>query len=103
MDYADILTAVGIASTGVGGYIGGRVTGRNSASQIASATVEMLQAQIEILKDDKERNGLEILDLNSRVAVLEGLVTQRADVQELSTKVSIVKTTVEKIALKVGA
>lgn len=103
MDYADILTAIGIAGTGVGGYVGGRITGRSSASQIASVTVDMLQTQVNLLKEDKERNELEILDLNSRVAVLEGLVTQRADVRELSTKVSIVKGAVDKIALKVGA
>lgn len=103
MDVASIVTVVSAVSTGVGGYIGGRMTGRTAASQIASDTVDMLQAQVDVLKEDKQRSELEILDLNSRVAVLEGLVTQRAEVEELNLKVSLVKDTVERIAAKVGA
>lgn len=102
MDYADALTAVGIASTGVGGYIGGRITGRSSASQIASTTVEMLQTQVSLLKEDKERRELEILDLLQRVAVLEGLVTQRAEVEEVINNVTDIKGAVERIEAKVS-
>lgn len=110
MDVGSILTVAGAAGTGVGGYLGGRMTGRSSASQIAndaaqiaSETVEMLQAQIEILREDKDRRELEIDDLRNRVTVLEGLVTQRAEVEELSAKVSLVKETVDRIADRVGA
>lgn len=103
MDVGSILTAVSIAGTGLGGYVGGRITGRSNASQIASDTVEMLQTQIELLKENKDQSELEILDLLQRVAVLEGLVTQRAEVEELSVKISLVKDTVDKIAVKVGA
>lgn len=97
MDYADVLTAIGIAGTGVGGYIGGRINGRSSASQIASDTVEMLQAQIEVLKGDKEHREIELSDLRSRVTILEGLVTQRAEVEELGSRISLVKDTVDSL------
>jgi|EndMetStandDraft_4_1072995.scaffolds.fasta_scaffold00581_19 hypothetical protein len=103
MDVGSILTAVSIVGTGFGGFVGGRASGRTAASQIATDTVDMLSAQIELLKEDKEHRELEILDLNSRVAVLEGLVTQRAEVEELNTKVSLVKDVVDRIAVRVGA
>ena len=89
--------------TGLGGYFGGRMTGRSAASQIASDTVDMLQTQVDLLKGDKEHRDLELLDLRTRVTVLEELVTQRADVEELTGKISLVKETVDKIAVKVGA
>jgi hypothetical protein len=103
MDVGSILTIIGASGVGVGGFIGGRFTGRDSASRIAADTVEMLQAQIETLKENKEHRELEILDLNNRVAVLEGLVTQRAEVEELGVKIDLVKGTVDRIADKVGA
>ena len=103
MDVGSILTIASAAGTGVGGFVGGRLSGRTAASQIATDTVEMLQTQIELLKQDKDHRELEILDLLNRVAVLEGLVTQRAEVEELGDKISLVKDTVERIAVKVGA
>lgn len=103
MDVGSILTVASTVGTGVGGFIGGRLSGRSTASQIATDTVDMLQAQLEVLKEDKEHKELELLDLHERVAVLEGLVTQRAEVEELSVKVSLVKETVDRIAVRVGA
>jgi len=103
MDLSSI-AAVGTAlGTGLGGYLGGRMTGRNALSEIAADTVEMLQTQVNILQDDKEHKELELTDLRNRVQVLEGLITQRAEVEELSTKVTLVKETVDRIADKVGA
>lgn len=103
MDVASILTIASAVGTGVGGFIGGRMSGRTSASQIAADTVDMLQVQIEAFKEDKERRELEILDLTQRVAVLEGLVTQRAPVEELTNRVTMVKEVVDRVAMKVGA
>lgn len=103
MDYGSIVSVVGVVGTGIGGYISGRLTGRSAASQIASDTVDMLETQNDLLKEEKENMGLVLLDLQTRVAVLEGLVTQRAEVEELSNKVSLVKDTVERIAERVGA
>lgn len=103
MDYGSILGVVGAVGTGFGGYVGGRLTGRSATTQIAHDTVDMLQAQIEVLQQNKDQRELEMLDLLQRVAVLEGLVTQRADVEELSNRVSLVKDTVDRIAVRVGA
>lgn len=103
MDVASMLTAASVVGTGIGGFVGGRLTGRSAASQIASDTVEMLQTQVEVLKEDKEHREIEMSDLRNRVTVLEGLVTQRAEVEELSIKVSLVKETVDRIADRVGA
>lgn len=103
VDAGTTFTAILAIGTALGGYVGGRATGRSASSQIATDTVEMLQAQIEILQENKDERELELQDLRNRVAVLEGLVTQRAEVEELSVKVSLVKDTVDRIADKVGA
>lgn len=103
MNIGDAITIASALGTGVGGFVGGRLTGRDSASRLASDTVEMLQTQVDLLKDDKEHRDLELLDLRTRVTVLEELVTQRAEVEELTNKVSLVKETVDRIAEKVGA
>lgn len=96
IDGTVLSTAILSIGTGLGGFLGGRVTGRSMASQVASDTVEMLSTQNELLKTEKEDMGLVLLDLQTRVAVLEGLVTQRAEV-------SAVQVTVDRIAAKVGA
>ena len=96
IDGTVLSTAILSISTGLGGYVGGRLTGRSVATQVASDTVDMLQTQVDLLKEDKHHRDLEILDLNSRVAVLEGLVTQKAPVEE-------VKEVVDRIAEKMGA
>ena len=96
MDISTMAAAASAIGTGVGGFMGGRIVGRGAASQVASDTVDMLQTQVNLLKEDKEHRDLEILDLTQRVAVLEGLVTQRAEVAR-------VQETVDRIAEKVGA
>jgi|ERR1044072_9903370 hypothetical protein len=103
IDGTILSTAILSLSTGLGGYLGGRMTGRSTASQIATDTVDMLETQIGLLKDDKEHRDLEILDLRTRVTVLEELVTQRADVEGLHGNINIVKSTVDRIAERVGA
>jgi len=96
MDLNSILVTASAVGTGLGGFIGGRWSARGIASDVASDTVEMLQTQVNLLKEDKEHRDLEILDLTQRVAVLEGLVTQRAEVEQ-------VQRVVDRIAEKVGA
>ena len=103
MDIGTVITVVGIGATGAGTYIGGRITGKSSASQIAADTVNILQAHVEALRADKESKDAELTDLRARVDVLESLVTQRAEVAELSGKVDEVKHTVDLIAVRVGA
>lgn len=103
MDLNSALTAATAIGTGLGGFVGGRLTVKNALSDIASGTVEMLQTQVNILQEDKEHSETELLELRSRVTILEGLVTQRAEVEELSAKLSLVKDTVDRIADRVGA
>lgn len=103
MDIGSTFTVVSAVGVAFGGYVGGRLQGRSTSSQIAADTVSMLSEQVDLLKNDKEARELDILDLTQRVAVLEGLVTQRAEVEELSGKVDLVKDEVHRIAVKVGA
>lgn len=100
---ANLINAVVVGATAAGSFFGGRLTGRSAASQIATDTVDLLQAQIETLRDNKESQETELVSLRARVGVLENLVTQRAEVEELGAKISLVKDTVDKIAVKVGA
>lgn len=102
MDLNTIVTVTTAVGVGAGGFFGGRISGRNNLSEIASDTVDMLQTQVNILQHDKDLKEAELLELRNRITVLEGLVTQRAEVEELSIKVSLVKTTVDKIAERVG-
>lgn len=103
MDFGSMLTALGVGATGVGSFIGGRMTGKSVASQLAVDTVDLLQSQVDALKNDKHDKDAELINLRSRVEVLESLVTQRAEVEELGEKISLVKETVERIAVRVGA
>lgn len=103
VDASTMMTGLVSVFTAIGGYTSGRLSGRSSASQIAADTVDMLQAQIEILSVDKEARDAELTALRHRVSMLENLVTQRAEVAELSDKVSLVKVTVDRIAERVGA
>lgn len=103
VDGTMLSTALVSISTAIGGFVSGRVTGRVNASQVATDTVEMLQTQVEILKEDKESRDAELTELRHRIEILEGLVTQRAEVEELSAKVSLVKDAVDRIVIKVGA
>jgi hypothetical protein len=103
MDIGSALTALTVIGTGLGSFAGGRLSGKGSASQIAADTVDMLQAQVDVLKEEKNSSHAELASLRARVDVLEGLVTQRAEVDELGAKISLVKETVDKIAIRVGA
>jgi hypothetical protein len=103
MDINTLITVAAALGVGLGGFFSGRLTGRYNSHQIASQTVEMLQAQVEVLEHNKEERELTLLDLTQRVSVLEGLVTQRAAVEELSVKVDLVKSVVDRIGVRVGA
>lgn len=82
MDANSIITiAIGVAGT-VGGYMGGR---KNSS--IATETVSMLTTQIDTLKEQVEQIPI----LLNRIETLEGLVTQRADVETVKQIVTEIK------------
>lgn len=83
-----IQLAVPIVAVASGWSIGRRGMSRQ--------TIDMLQIQVETLERGIGHKETELVDLRSRVEVLEGLVTQRAAVDE-------VREIVERIADRVGA
>lgn len=103
VDGTMLSTMIVSLGTAAGGYMGGRMTGRSSASQIASETVDMLQTQVDVLKSDKDDKDLVVLDLQTRIEVLESLVTQRAAVDAMHEEVRLVHGVVSAIAARVGA
>jgi len=103
MDSTLLTTAAMYIGIAVGGHVSGRMTARTSASQIAADTVDMLQAQIETLKDDKQERDAELSELRTRISTLENLVTQRAEVELVHEEVRGARVVLDKIAVKVGA
>lgn len=96
MDPNDIITVL-IGTAGVtGGFFGGKRMGNAQASALAVDTVELLQVAVNELRTQAEQKNELITELTARVGVLEGLVTQRAEVEQ-------VHAIVERIAEKVGA
>ncbi len=96
MDADAIITVLtGVAGV-TGGFFGGKRLGNNQAQQTAVSTVELLQIAVAELERQGRTKEAEVADLRGRVAVLEDLVTQRAEVEA-------VRTIVDKIATKVGA
>lgn len=103
MDVNALITiATGIAGI-IGGAFGAARLRKSEQSQIATNTVDILQASVtELLRKNEEKTA-EIAQLMTRVDVLESLVTQRAEVEELHVEVTEVKGIVNRIAVKVGA
>lgn len=95
-----VISAIAVAA---GGFLTGRRGANREAMSIATETVELLQAQIETLKSDKDERDEEIRELRTRVTVLENLVTQRAEVDRVHSEIMVVQDVVERIASKVGA
>lgn len=95
MDIASMITVCGLLATTAGGYFGGKKIG-NGAVTTALETVQLIQTQVDMLTEQNSGKSAEISQLQGKVEILEGLVTQRADV-------SAVKEVVDRIAAKVGA
>lgn len=96
MDADAIITILtGVAGV-TGGFFGGKRLGNGQAQQAAVNTVELLQVAVAELERQNNIKAEEVGDLRGRISVLEGLVTQRAEVEE-------VRVLVDKIAVKIGA
>jgi len=63
---------------------------------LSRQTIDLLRIRIETVTEENEAKKEELIELKTRVEVLEGLVTQRAAVAE-------VKQIVERIADRIGA
>lgn len=93
---------VSLAGT-IGGYVGGKRSGSSTAVGTAVSVVELLQVQVEALTQKGAEKDELIADLRGRVEVLEGLVTQRAEVEAVRIEVLGVRGIVDRIAETVGA
>lgn len=103
MDTSAIITlATGLAGI-IGGAWGGARYSRSHEAEMASSTLEMLQARLNELDRQGEEKTARISELMTRVEVLESLVTQRAEVEAVHIEVTEVKGIVNRIAVKVGA
>lgn len=103
MDANSIITILtGVAGV-AGGYAGGKKLGHTQASQLSVNTVELLQIAVEELERQGRIKDEELADLRGRVAVLEDMVTQRAEVEAVHEEVQGVRSVVDKIAARVGA
>lgn len=95
MDAGVIITvATGVAAA-AGGLLGGRRLGNSQAEQTAVTTVELLSLAVAELRAQVNAKDEELASLRGRISLLEGLVTQRAEVEA-------VHTVVEKIADRLG-
>lgn len=96
MDMSAVVAALtGIAGI-LGGFVGGRKTGGTQTISDAVSTFELLRLQVATLVDSNDLKEAKVTELTARVAVLESLITQRADVES-------VRGIVDRIAEKVGA
>lgn len=95
----DVATASQLAVL-VAGVGGGWITGRRG---VARQTVDLLQIQASSLREKNEEQATELVQIRTRVEVLEGLVTQRAAVSEVHEELQVVHGKVDRIAAKVGA
>ena len=96
MDPNNIITILTGAAGVTGGFFGGRKLGKMQTSALTVDIVGLLQAAVEELRTQAQQKDEKISELTARVGVLEGLVTQRAEVGE-------VHAIVDRIAVKVGA
>ena len=96
MDAGAIITILTGAAGVVGGFFGGKRLGHTQAQALAVDTVELLTLAVGELRIQAGIKEQEIATLRGRIDILEGLVTQRAEVDE-------VRLIVDKIAQKVGA
>ncbi|HEY6021925.1 MAG TPA: hypothetical protein VIY48_19275 [Candidatus Paceibacterota bacterium] len=95
MDANAIIMIATTLSGVAGGFWSGKRSG-NGAVTTALETVQLIQFQVETLTHEGVEKDHKISELQGKVEVLEGLITQRADVEG-------VRGVVDRIAAKVGA
>jgi hypothetical protein len=98
-EYITVLT--GVAGV-TGGFFGGKRLGNAQAQSVAVSTVELLQVAVGELERQGRVKDEELSELRGRIDVLEGLVTQRAEVELVHEEVKGVRGVVDRIAGKVG-
>lgn len=98
-----IITILTGAAGVVGGFFGGKRIGNAQSTSVAISTVELLEIAVGELRTQAASKDQEIANLRGRIDSLEGLVTQRAEVDAVHVDVRESKVILERIAEKVGA
>jgi len=92
-----------------GGWLGARygkqqvLADAANTSSLSIDVIATLQAKVGLLEQQNSEKELNLVELLTRVEVLENLVTQRAEVEAVHEDVNEVKDIVIRIAYKVGA
>lgn len=97
---AIIATLVGVAGV-VGAYFGGKRTGKSQDLTDTATAMGVLKTAIEELEKQLKVKDVLVAELMGRVQVLEGLVTQKADVAAVELEVKGVRQVVDRIATAV--
>lgn len=97
-----LMTTLTVAGS-IGGFWQGKRSSKSTEMGIAVATVSLLETQVQVLTDQGEEKDARMAILESKVEILESLVTQRADVQTVALEVEGVRGVVDRIAAKVEA
>lgn len=87
----DTVSIILVIAASIGSFWGGRKSSR-------SDLLEMLQAEVEFLKQKNEEKDETIAELQGKLGVLESLITQRAEVSAVHEEVLAVKSIVQGIA-----
>ncbi len=99
----DAIITILVGAAGVtGGFFGGKRLGNAQATDLAVSTVGLLDAAVGELRTQAAIKDQEIANLRGRIDSLEGLVTQRAEVEAVHVDVKESKVILERIAEKVG-
>lgn len=97
------IASIAALSTAIATLLGGFVYGRQNALSGAASINQILQSRITDLEDRAVEKDALIVRMTGKIETLEGMVAQRARVEELHVKVDAVSTRVDAIATKVGA
>lgn len=99
---AAIVTVVA-AIGAIGAYLGGKRNGKSGSLSDDVNAVTILQAAVAELEKQLKAKDNVVAELFGRVQVLEGLVTQKADVAAVENQVREVRKVVDRIAEKIDA
>lgn len=103
MDANAIITILtGVAGV-TGGFFGGKRLGNVQATGLTVSTVSLLEVAVGELRTQVAEKNEEIAALTGRLSALEGLVTQRAEVEAVHVDVLENQAILNRIAAKVEA
>lgn len=103
MDANAIITILtGVAGV-TGGFVGGKRLGNVQATGLTVSTVSLLEVAVGELRTQVEEKNQQIAALTGRLSALEGLVTQRAEVEAVHVDVLENQQILHRISAKVGA